>query len=132
MLQAEGRSFLVSLTMSWSQPSVSKTGRHGFLLSPGLVSLFSGVVLLPRAEPGWCDLREELPGERGAKAWSCCSAHLLWLEVYSLLMEVVAVAAQICSPAWVNETFFSKLLRFLIADCTCVTKLTQGSSMHAQ
>lgn len=43
-----------------------------------------------------------------------------------------AVAAQICSPAWVNETFFSKLLRFLIADCTRVTKLTQGSSMHAQ
>lgn len=43
-----------------------------------------------------------------------------------------AVAAQICSPACVNETFFSKLLRFLIADCTRVTKLTQGSSMHAQ
>lgn len=42
------------------------------------------------------------------------------------------VAAQICSPAWVNETFFSKLLRFLIADCARVTKLTQGSSMHAQ
>lgn len=41
-------------------------------------------------------------------------------------------AAHICSPAWVNETFFSKLLRFLIADCTRVTKLTQGSSMHAQ
>lgn len=43
-----------------------------------------------------------------------------------------ARAAHICSPAWVNETFFSKLLRFLIADCTRVTKLTQGSSMHAQ
>lgn len=43
-----------------------------------------------------------------------------------------AAAAQLCSPAWVNETFFSKLLRFLIADCTRVTKLTQGSSMHAQ
>lgn len=40
-------------------------------------------------------------------------------------------AAHICSPAWVNETFFSKLLRFLVADCTRVTKLTQGSSMHA-
>lgn len=43
-----------------------------------------------------------------------------------------AVVAQICSPAWVNETFFSKLLRFLIADCTRVTKLTQGSLMHAR
>lgn len=66
--QAEGRSFLVSLTMLWSQPSVSKTGRHGFLLPPGLVSLFSGAVLLPRAAPGWCDLREGLLGEQGAKA----------------------------------------------------------------
>lgn len=52
-------------------------------------------------------------------------------EVHSLLMGG-ARAAHGCSPAWVNETFFSKLLRFLIADCTRVTKLTQGSSMHAQ
>lgn len=111
---------------------LAKQEGFGFPFSPGPALLFWGAVLLPRTLPGWCGLKEGLLGERGAKAWSCRSAHLLWLEVYSLLMAVVAVAAQICSPAWVNETFFSKLLRFLIADCTRVTKLTQGSSMHAQ
>lgn len=49
--QAEGRSFPVSLATPWSQPSVSKTGRHGFPFPPGLVSLFSGAVLLPCAGP---------------------------------------------------------------------------------
>lgn len=73
--------------------------------------------------------------EAGTEEWggqgqsACCPSARL--EVYSLLMEVVRCCSDM-QPAWVNETFFSKLLRFLIADCTRVTKLTQGSSMHAQ
>lgn len=124
---------LPSITYQAVEPAIWQQNRKAWVpfLSWACFAIL-GSSTSPCIAESWCRLKEGLAAERGAKAWSCCFAHLLLLEVYSLLMAVVAVAAQICSPAWVNETFFSKLLRFLIADCTRVTKLTQGSSMHAQ
>lgn len=102
------------------------TARSG--CSPSLVWQPLWAFLLPTSESGGVGgrgLKEW--GTKPAAAWPICQAGGVFI-----IDGGSAAAAQLCSPAWVNETFFSKLLRFLIADCTRVTKLTQGSSMHAQ
>lgn len=106
--------------------SVSLSARSG--RSPSLLRQPLWACLLPASESGGV-------GGRGLKEWGtkpAAARPICQAGGVFIIDGGSAAAAQLCSPAWVNETFFSKLLRFLIADCTRVTKLTQGSSMHAQ
>lgn len=113
-------------TVPRSRLSASRSARSG--RSPSLLWQPLWACLLPASESGGVGgrgLKES--GTKPAAAQPICQAGGVFI-----IDGGSAAAAQLCSPAWVNETFFSKLLRFLIADCTRVTKLTQGSSMHAQ